>query len=77
MRGVEEASLNSSGGGRRTGVQRQDDDTSLARQYDTMVLGGKVRAAIRMVTNRGTGGLYRPHDLDSKSGWPIINVLWD
>jgi hypothetical protein len=28
-----------------------------------------------MVTNRGTGGPYRPTDLDFKSGWPVINVL--
>jgi len=40
-----------------------------------MVLGGKVRAAVRMVTNRGTGGAYRPFNLDSKSGCPIIEVL--
>jgi hypothetical protein len=40
-----------------------------------MVLGGKVRAAVRMVTDRGTGGPYRPNDLDSKSGRPVIDVL--
>ena len=40
-----------------------------------MVLGGKVRAAVHMVTNRGTGGAYRPFDLDSKSGRPVIEVL--
>ncbi len=58
-------------------VQRQVDATSLARRYDAMVLGGKVRAAVRMVTDRGTGGPYCPNDLDSKSGWPVIDVLWD
>jgi hypothetical protein len=42
-----------------------------------MVLGGKVRAAVRMVTNRGAGGPYCPHNLDSKSRRPIINVLID
>ena len=40
-----------------------------------MVLGGKVRAAVRMVMNRGTGGAYQLFDLDSKSGRPIIEVL--
>jgi len=54
-----------------------DDATSLARRYDAMVLGGKVRAAVWMVTDRGTGGPYRPNDLDSKSGQPVINVLRD
>jgi hypothetical protein len=40
-----------------------------------MILGGKVRAAVRMVTNRGTGGAYQPFDLDSKSRRPVIEVL--
>ncbi len=56
-------------------VHHQDDATSLACRYDATVLGGKVRAAFRMVTNRGGGGPYHPHDLDSKSGRPVINVL--
>jgi hypothetical protein len=58
-------------------AQRQDNATSLARRYDTMVLGGKVRAAVRVVTDRGTGGPYRPNNLDSKSGRPVIDVLQD
>ncbi len=58
-------------------VQRQDKATSLAHKYNNMVLGGKVRAAIRMATNRGTGRPYHPHNLDSKSGRPVINVLRD
>ena len=57
-------------------VQCQDNSTSLARRYDAMVLGGKVRAAVRMVTDRGTGGPYRPKDMDSKSGRPVIDILW-
>jgi hypothetical protein len=77
VRGVEEASLDSSGGGRTTEVQRQDNATSLAHQYDAMVLGGKVRSAVWMVTNKGTGGPYCPNDLDSKSGRPVIDVLRD
>ena len=75
IREVEEANLNSGGGRRRVEIHHQDDATSLACRYDAMVLGGKVRAAIRMVTNRGGGGPYHPHDLDSKSGCPVINVL--
>jgi hypothetical protein len=42
-----------------------------------MVLGGKVRATVRMVTDRDGGGAYRPYDLDSKSGCPVIEVLWE
>ena len=33
--------------------------------------------AVRMVTNRGTGGPFRPNDLDSKSVRLVIDVLWD
>jgi hypothetical protein len=70
---VEEATLDISGGG---GGPRtlQEDTTSIARKYHNMVLGGKVRAAVHMVTDRGTGGTYRPFDLDSKSGRPVIDV---
>jgi hypothetical protein len=75
VREVEEANLNSGGGRRRMEVHHQDNATSLARWYDAMVLGGKVRAAVRMVTNRGGGGPYHPHNLDSKSGRPVIDVL--
>ena len=77
VRGVKEASLDSIGDRRRVEAQRQDNATSLARRYDTMVLGGKVRAAVWVVTDRGTGGPYRPNNLDSKSGRPVIDVLQD
>ncbi len=74
---VKEVNLHSGGGGRRVEVQRQDKATSLACKYKNMVLGGKVRAAVRMATNREARRPYRPHDLDSKSGRPVIEVLKD
>jgi hypothetical protein len=74
VREVEEANLNVGGGGRGPRA-RQEGTTSIARKYHNMVLGGKVRATIRMVMNRGTGGAYPPFDLDSKSGRPVIDVL--
>ncbi len=40
-----------------------------------MVLGGKVRAAMSLVTNRDGSGAYCPYNLDSKSGRPVINRL--
>ncbi len=58
-------------------AQRWDNATSLLHKYDNMVLGSKVHAVIWMVTNRGTGGPYGPHNLDSKSRRPVINVLRD
>ena len=65
VREVVEATLDVDGGG---GGPRtwQDDNTSIARKYHNMVLGGKVHAAVRMVTNRGTGRAYQSFDLDSK-----------
>ncbi len=42
-----------------------------------MVLGGKVRAAVHMVMDRDGGGAYHPYDRDSKSGRPVIDVLWE
>jgi hypothetical protein len=74
MREVEEATLNVSGGGGGPRT-RPEDTTSIARKYHNMVLGGKVCAAVRMVTNRGMGGAYRPFDLDSKNVKPLLNEL--
>jgi hypothetical protein len=74
---VEEVNLDSGGGRRRVDVQRWDKATSLVRKYNNMVLGGKVRGAVRMVTNRGAGGPYCPHSLDSKSRRLVIDVLMD
>jgi hypothetical protein len=76
VKAVEEANLNVGGGSGGTRVRRANT-TSLARKYHNMVLGGKVRAAVRMVMDRDGGGAYRPYDLDSKLGCPVINVLWE
>ena len=74
VKAVEEANLDIGGDGGRTRVRREDT-TLMARKYHNMVLGGKVRAAARKVTNQDSGGAYHPSDLDSKSGHPVINVL--
>ncbi len=76
VKGIEEANLDIGGGSGGTRVRRADT-TLLARKYHNMVLGGKVRAAMCMVTDRDSGGAYRPYDRDSKSGHPVINVLWE
>ena len=51
---VKEANRDAGSGGGGTRA-RQENATSLVRKYHNMVLGGKVLAAIRMVTNRGAG----------------------
>ena len=40
-----------------------------------MVQDGKLCAAVRMVTDLNDGGLYRPTDLDLKTGQSVIDVL--
>ena len=50
-------------------------DESVARRYASTFLNGKHRQAVRNVTDRGQGGLYKPSDRDSKTGEPVIDVL--
>ena len=52
-----------------------ETDDSIAKKYQSMVLQGKLRAAVRMVTNRGGGGVLSPKDADTKTGRPVIDVL--
>ncbi len=74
VKAIEEANLDVGGGG--GGTRLQWENTALmARKHHNMVLCGKVRAAVRTVTNRNGGRAYCLFDLDSKSGRPIINVL--
>ena len=45
------------------------------KEDHTMILGGKVHAAVGMVISRDNGGAYCPFDLDTKSSHPVIKVL--
>ena len=40
-----------------------------------MVKGGRINSAVKMVTARDLGGLYRPSDKCSKTGRPVIDIL--
>ena len=51
------------------------DLESTGRRYNSMVLGGKMRAAMRMVTDRDPGGLLAPDDICEKEKCPVIEVL--
>ena len=42
-----------------------------------MVADGRLRAAVRMLTNRDGGGVYSPEDADTKTGRRVIDVLRD
>ena len=56
----------------------RDQDVELesaGRRYNSMVLSGKMRAAVRMITNRDPGGLLKPNDSCLTTGRPVIEVL--
>jgi len=38
-------------------------------------MGGRMRAAVRMVCNQDKGGIFQPDDIDPKSGQPVLAVL--
>ena len=57
------------------GLQRDEDDDSTARRYHSMVIGGRLRGAVRMLTNRDGGGVLHPEETDAKSGRKVIEVL--
>ena len=46
-----------------------------ARVFDTKVKRGKLRAAVRYITDREGGGIMTPDDIDDKSGLSVIDAL--
>ena len=52
-----------------------DDDDSIARRYHSLVIDGRLKAAVRYATNRTGGGVLAPGDIHSKTGLPVIEVL--
>ena len=53
------------------------DDDSIARTYHSIVIGGRLSAAVKMLSNKGGGGVMHPEDVDAKSGRKVIDVLRD
>ncbi len=51
------------------------DKDIIARKYNSMVLDGKLRAAVRFATDRGGGRVLLPQDLCTKIGRPVMEVL--
>ena len=45
-----------------------EDDDSIAHCYHSMVIEGKLRAAVRWATNRSGGGMLSPVDIEAKTG---------
>ena len=72
VKGVEEEAA---GRGYFMPSDREFEVESAGRRYNSMILSGKLRAAVRMVTDRDPGGLFKPDDKCSKTGRPVIEVL--
>ena len=50
-------------------------EDSLARAFNARVLSGRLRSAVRTLTNRSNGGVLQPDDNCTKSGRPVWQVL--
>ena len=63
--------------GRKEEVEGKRDDfaDSVGKRYDSMISSGKLRTAVRTVTSRGKNGLFKPHDIDEKSGLRVVDVI--
>ena len=72
VKGVEEEAQVSGFGATHT---HEFEVESAGWRYESMVLSGKIRAAVRMVTDRDPGGPFKPDDKCTKSGRPVIDVL--
>eukprot|EP00957_Ditylum_brightwellii_P048536 3683092-Ditylum_brightwellii.AAC.1 len=54
---------------------RDDLEESRSRRYNSTVLAGKPRAAVRGATNWDRGGVLFLDDVCTKSGLPVLEVL--
>ena len=45
------------------------------RRYNATVLAGKLRTAVRSITDRGGGGVLGPDDACTKEGRPVLDIL--
>jgi hypothetical protein len=67
---TEDEVLSRVGSGRRT-----SNEESEIRKFNSTVLSGRLRQAVRGFTNRDGGGVLQPDDLCTKAGRPILSVL--
>ena len=57
--------------------RRTPDPESIARAFNSKVLSGRLRSAVRGLTSREGGGVMMPDDDCTKTGRPVIDVLRD
>ena len=53
----------------------EEEEELVARSYHDTVLSGKIRQAVRRVTNRERRGCLLPVDQCTKSGRPVADIL--
>ena len=59
------------------GARRAEDAESIARKFNSMVIAGKMRSGVRMLTQRNGGGVLCFDEEDTKTGRKVIDVLHD
>ena len=60
---------------RGSGEKHACDVIKEGRTFEGRVTAGKLREAVRILTDRSGGGSLQPDDLDEKTGLPVIDVL--
>jgi len=56
-------------------TDRSLESESVGRRFNSMVHSGKLRAAVRTVTDRDPGGLYAPDNICTKTSHRVLDVL--
>ena len=54
---------------------RERNEETRARAFNSRVLSGRLRSAVRHLTQRGGGGVLQPDDNCTKAGRPVLEVL--
>ena len=57
--------------------QREMSETEVHLQYNNLLIAGKIRKAVRFLTERDQGGILLPMDACTKTGKPVEEVLRD
>ncbi len=60
---------------RVSGGRKEKDEESIARQYNTQVLSGRTRQAVRQATGKAGGGVLQPTETCTKTGKSVMEVL--
>ena len=61
--------------GKRMPSRKPRDKETRARAYNARVLSGRVRSAVRQLTDRSGGGILQPDDICEKAGTSVLKVL--